>query len=117
MLETIAGSILLAIAVLMFVLAGSGNKRLAVSATKVGAERDLFVKLACAYHASIAVDAKREFGLQNGRKVVGSVCTTERPLTRFQSAQRRVSKANQRNSFPTDLWLIPTTLHARSSTE
>jgi hypothetical protein len=42
MLETIAGSILLAIAVLMFVLAGSGNKRLAVSATKVGAERDLF---------------------------------------------------------------------------
>jgi hypothetical protein len=42
MLETIAGSTLLAIAVLMFVLAGSGNKRLAVSATNDGAERDLF---------------------------------------------------------------------------
>src|ERR1700721_3109167 len=42
MFETIAGSILLAIAVLMFVLAGSGNKRLAVSATNDGAERDLF---------------------------------------------------------------------------
>jgi hypothetical protein len=42
MLETIAGSILLAIAVLMFVLAGSGNKRLAVSATNDGVERDLF---------------------------------------------------------------------------
>jgi hypothetical protein len=41
MLETIAGSILLAIAVLMFVLAGSG-KRLAVSATNDGVERDLF---------------------------------------------------------------------------
>jgi hypothetical protein len=72
-----------------------------------------FAKLACAYHASIAVDAKREFGLENGRKIAGSLFTTERPLTRFQSAQRRVNKANQRNSFPTDLWLIPTTLHAQ----
>jgi hypothetical protein len=44
MLETIAGSTLLAIAVLMFVLAGSGNKRLAVSATNEGVERDLFCK-------------------------------------------------------------------------
>jgi hypothetical protein len=75
MLETAVGGILLAIVVsmfllalivLIFVLAREGKKPLAVSATNHLAERVGFAEHARGHHASIAVDAKQEFGIARG---------------------------------------------------
>jgi hypothetical protein len=86
---------------------------LAVSATNDGVERDLFCQTCLRLPRKHCRRCQTGIWAREWRKIVGSLFTTERPQTRFQSAQRRVNKANQRNSFPTDLWLIPTTLHAQ----